>query len=159
MVAVAPKAARTSAIAGGVVAHARVVIDHGIDTRQNNVPEVRRLHVHHGNGVVPADRFGGDVFDLDIEQLHHGDVFGPRHLAKGANSGGLAVASEKGAQGHGAGDGIGVRVVLDENQQVVRLAQGFPQVLHILVLTGVLQFELGILAEEASDRDVLDAGG
>ena len=99
------------------------------------------------------------MFDLDVEQPHHGDVFGPRHLAKRADGGGLPVAPKEAAQRHGAGDGVGVRVVLDKNQQVVGLAQGFPQVLHVLVLAGMLQFELGVLAEEASDRDVFDAGG
>ena len=74
-----------------------------------------RLHIDQGNLVEVLELVGGDRLDLEVQQLDHPQVLGPRHRLQATNHRGLARPSQDGAQRQAAGHGIWVWVVVREN--------------------------------------------
>ena len=60
-----------------------MVVDDQVDARQQAV-EVVRLDVDGGDAVEAGELVGRDRFDLDVEQVGHPHVLGPRDALQGA---------------------------------------------------------------------------
>ena len=63
------------------------------------------------------------VLDLDVEQVRHPQVLGPRHALQRAEDGGRLRAAEDVAQRQAAGHRVRVRVVVQQDQHAVRVAK------------------------------------
>ena len=51
-----------------------MVIDDKIDAVEESA-KIMGLHIHHGDSVECVKLFGGDDFDLNVEQMQHALVF------------------------------------------------------------------------------------
>ena len=92
-------------------------------TRSIEAAEVVRLDVDHRDAVVFLERLGGDRLDVDVEQVDHPLVFRAGHALNRADDGGRLGAAQDVAQRQAAGHRIGVRIVVEHDQDPIRVAQ------------------------------------
>ncbi len=102
----------------------RVVVDDEVDLREvllqvEALLQERRLHVHHGHPVELVEGLGADLLDLDVEDLAHGHVLGARDGAEGAEGGRHPGAAEQRLEGQRRGDGVGIGVVLHQDEDAL----------------------------------------
>ena len=85
--------------------------------------EVVRLHVDGGDAGELGHRSAVEQLDLDVEQVGHPDVLGSGHPLERPDDGGRPGAVEQGAEGEAAGHRVGVRVVVQQNQDTVGVCE------------------------------------
>ena len=73
-----------------------MVIDHQVDVMQQP-RKVMRLDVNQRNLVERLELIRRDGLDLQIQQLHHPQVFGTRHALQAANNRRLLGSAQDGA--------------------------------------------------------------
>ena len=76
-----------------------------------------------------------DRFDVNVEEVRHPDVFGPRHTFERRNDGRRPCAVQDGAQRQAAGHGVGIGLVVQQDQNAV----GVGQIALILLHAGARQ--------------------
>jgi hypothetical protein len=99
-----------------------MMVDDQVDAI-DEAAEVVRLHVDHADAFVLADGLGRHDVDVNVQQVHHPEVFRPGHTLERADDGrGLRPAQDV-AQGEPAGHGVGVGVVVQHDQHAVGVAE------------------------------------
>ena len=119
---------------GRAVVHADVLVDsriarllgvmiddqvHAIDL----AAEVVRLHVHHRDAIEVCDVRRRHLLDVDVEQVHHPLVFRTRDPLERGDHGRLPVAAQHVAQRQAAGEGIGIGIVVQKDEDAVGVAE------------------------------------
>ena len=107
----------------------RVVVDHEIDL-VDEPREVVGLHVHHRDPIEPGEVLRPDRLDMDVEQVQHPEVLGPGHALDGADDGGGLRAAEQVPQGQPRRHGVGVRVVVQQDEHLVGVVEVPLELLH-----------------------------
>ena len=105
------------------------MVDDEIDVRQQ-ARKIMRLDVHQRDLVEVLEVFGFQRLNLEIEQLHHAEIFGSRHRLETSDHRRLPRAFQHGAQGKAAGHGIRIRIVVRQDQHPVRIVQIAQILLH-----------------------------
>ena len=113
----------------GVAGLLGVMVDHQVHA-VDLAREIVRLHVHHRHAVEVGQVGGRDDLDLDVEQAHHPQVLGPGHAVERRDHRRLAGAAQHRPQGQPAGHGIRVRVVVQEDDHLVGVAEEALVLLH-----------------------------
>jgi len=108
--------------------------------------------------IEAGERLGRDRFDVDVEQIHHPDVLGPRGADLRAEYRGLLRAAEHVAQGEAAGHRIGVGVVVKQDQNAIGVAEEPLVLLHPQACQRTAEFEQQRRPEELRDREVIHLG-
>ena len=116
-----------------------MVIDHQVDVRQQ-AGEVMRLHVHERDLVELLELLRRQRLDLEVEQLHHAQVFGPGHRLEAADHRGLPRAAQDRTQGEAAGHRVRIRVVVRQDQHAIRVVHVALILLHALARHRAAQF-------------------
>ena len=134
-----------------------VMVDDEVDAIDETA-EVVRLDVDHRDAVVFLERFGGDRLDVDVEQVDHPLVFRAGHALDRADDRGRLGAAQDVAQRQAAGHRIGVRIVVQHDQDPIGVAQIALVLLH--AGAGQRPAELGQQrhAEQFRHRQIGDVG-
>src|SRR5262249_10418242 len=91
-----------------------VMIDDEVDLF-GRVRKMRRLKVDDGDMMKALERAFRDLFDFDLQQFNHRDIFRPRDPTERPERGRLFVASENLTQGEAASNGVRVRIILKQD--------------------------------------------
>ena len=120
--------------------------------------EVVRLDVHHRDPVEVVHVRRCHDLDLNIEQVHHPLVLGPGDPLERGNDRRLPVAAEHVPQCQATGEGIGIGIVVEEDQDAIGVTEE-PLILLDLE-AGERAAELGEkwAAEEFRERQVIEFG-
>ena len=92
-----------------------MVIDDEVDFFRR-MRKVRRLQIDYGNPVELPDAGIRYFLNFDLQQLHHRDILRARDAAKRAERRRLPVAANHLAQSESAGNGVRIRIVLQQDQ-------------------------------------------
>ena len=87
------------------------------------VAEVVRLDIDRGHAVVVVERLGRHGFDVDVEQVGHANVLGTGHAPDRSDDGRGLGASEQVAQCQPAGHRVGVGIVVEQDEDPVRVGE------------------------------------
>ena len=98
-----------------------MVIDDEIDAVETG--EVVRLNVDHADAVEVFDGVRRDRLDVDVEQVRHPDVLGARHPLERRDDGGRPGAVQNRAQREPAGHGVGVGLVVQQDEDAIGVGQ------------------------------------
>jgi hypothetical protein len=82
-----------------------------------------RLDVHRRDAVETLERLGRDRLNLDVEQVGHPQVLGAGDALNGADDGRRLGAAQQVAQGQAARQGVRIRVVVQQNEDAVRVGE------------------------------------
>jgi hypothetical protein len=100
----------------------RVMVDHQVRAVEHSA-EVMGLHVHGRNPIETLERRGGDLLDLDVEHVRHAEVFRPRHALDGADDRRRLRAPQKVPQREAACQCVGIGIVVQQNQDAIRVRE------------------------------------
>ncbi len=117
-----------------------------------------RLHVDHGDAIEARKLLGADDFHLDIQQVLHPQVLGARGALKGRDHRSLLRAAQHVAQREPAGHGVRVRVVVQQNQHAIRIAEEPLILLDLQPRQRSAEFDEQRLPEEVRNRKIVDLG-
>src|SRR6267142_2733970 len=106
----------------------RVMIDHEIDFR-GRVGQMRRLKIHNRDAIEVPKALLCYFLYLDFQQLHHRNILGTGDAAVGTQRRALLVAAQNLTQRQAASNGIGIGIVLKQDQNRLRT---FEMRLHFL---------------------------
>src|SRR5690606_32360006 len=99
-----------------------MMVDVQVDTGKQ-AAEVVRLDVDRRDAAEGSEVFRGVRLDLDVEQIDHADVFRTRHAAHGPDDGGRLGAAQDVAQGQAGRHRVRVRLVVQEDQNLVGVGE------------------------------------
>ncbi len=85
--------------------------------------EVVRLHVDHRDAVVFLQAVDRDRLDVDVEQIDHPQVFRSGHTLNRADDRCRLGPAQNVAQREAAGHRIGIRVVVQQDQDAIGVAE------------------------------------
>ena len=106
----------------GVARLLGVVIDDQVHARQQ-AAEVVRLDVDRGDAIEGAELVRRQRLDLDVQQVGHPQVLGPRHALQRADDGGGARAAQHVPEREAGGHRVGVRLVVQQDQDAVGVGE------------------------------------
>ena len=134
-----------------------MVVDDEVDA-VDEAAEVVRLHVDHADAVELPDGLGRHDVDVNVEQVQHPEVFRTRHALERTDDGRRLRPAQDVAQREPAGHGIGVRIVVQHDQQTIGVAEVPLILLH--AGPGQRSAHLGHqrIAEQLGHREVGDVG-
>ena len=92
--------------------------------------EIVRLHVDGGNPLELVERRRRDRLDVDVEHVRHPQVLGPRHSLDGADDGRRLRPPQQVAQRQPAGERIGIRIVVQQDEDLVGVGEVALVLLH-----------------------------
>ena len=104
------------------------------------------------------DLLGGHHLDLEVEELEHPQVLGPRHAVHAADDRRLPRAAQDVAQRQTAGDGIGVGIVVQQDEDAIGVRQIPLILLDALTRHRSAQLDLQRRAGELGQRQAGDFG-
>ncbi len=81
------------------------------------------LHVNRGDALELREGLRGDGFDANVEEIRHSQVLWTGDALEGAENRCRPCAMEQVAQRQTARQGVGVRVVVEENQHAVGVCE------------------------------------
>ena len=99
-----------------------VMVDHQVDA-VDRAAEVVRLHVHHRDPIELLDLLGREDLDVDVEQVHHPLVLRPRDALQRRDDRRLLGCGAGRAQRQAAGHRVGIRIVVQEDEDAVGVAE------------------------------------
>ena len=82
-----------------------------------------RLHVDGGDPLEVLQRRGRDLLDLDVEHVRHPQVLRPRHALDRADDRRGLGAPQQVAQREPAGQRVGIRIVVQEDEDAVGVGE------------------------------------
>ena len=128
-----------------------MVIDHqvGLELGRQLVVAGARLGVHQGETLVALEAQVADVADLEVQAAHHLAVLGAADDAAVGGGGALLErAAQQVAEQDGRGEGVGIGVVVRQDEPALALASFPPEALrqHGEPLAGGLRDHRWILA-------------
>jgi len=114
---------RTDVLEGRAVSGSLgVVVDDQVDLADETA-EVMRLHIDGGDAVEAGEGLMIQRFHVDVEQVRHSEILRSGDTLKRADDGGGLGPVEEVAQGQAAGHRIWIGVVVQQNQDTVRVRQ------------------------------------
>ena len=99
-----------------------------------------------------------DRFDVDVEQVRHPQVFGPRHPLERRNHSGRPRAVQDGAQREAAGHRIRIGLVVQQDQDAIGVSQIALILLHTRARQGAAELGEERRFEEL-DRERYETSG
>jgi hypothetical protein len=118
--------------------------------------EIVGLHVDHGDTVEAGEVAGLDDLHLDVEQVLHAQVFGPRGALQRADDRGLLRAAKNVAQRQAARHRVGIGIVVEQNQHAIGVAEEPLILLHFEPSERAAEFDEQRLTEEIGDGEIVD---
>ena len=100
----------------------RVVVDDQVDPVEQSA-EVVRLHVDRRDAIELRQRFRGQRLDLDVEEVGHAQVLRAGDAVEGSDDGRRLRAMQEVAEGEAAGEGVRIGIVVQEDQDAVRVGE------------------------------------
>ncbi len=99
-----------------------MMVDHEIDAREE-LAEVVRLHVDRRDAVEAGELGRRDRLHLDVEQVGHPDVLGPRDSLERRDDGGRPRPAQDVAKGETSGQRVRVGLVVEQDQDAVGIRE------------------------------------
>ena len=134
-----------------------VMVDDQTDA-VDRAAEVVRLHVHHRDPIERLDLLQRDDLDVDVEQVHHPLVLRPRHALQRRDDGRLPVAVQHRAERQAAGHRVGIRIVVQEDEHPVGVAEESLILLDAEAGEGAAELGEKRTAEELGEGQVIELG-
>ena len=134
-----------------------MMIDDQVDA-VDGAAEVVRLHVHHGDAVEVGELRRRDDLDVDVEQVHHPLVLGPGDALQRRDDRRLLGAAQHVAQRQAAGHRVGIRIVVQEDEDAVGVAEEALILLDLEAGEGAAELGEQRPAEQLRERQVVQLG-
>jgi hypothetical protein len=115
-----------------------------------------RLDVHERDPIEGLDLLSDHHLNLQIEQLEHAQVLGPRDAVHATNDRCLTRAAEDVAQREAAGNGVRVRIVVEEDEDAVGVGEEALILLNALASDGTSELDEQRRAGEFGQREARD---
>ena len=117
-----------------------------------------RLDVDGGDAIEVGEVGRAHRLDLDVEQVLHPDVLGPGDVLHGADDRRRLVAPQQGAQRQAAGHGVRIRIVVQQDQDAIRVFEVALVLLDAGAGEGAAEGDGEGGADELGEREIGDVG-
>jgi hypothetical protein len=134
-----------------------MMIDHQVDLRQQP-REVVWLHVDERDPIEAFHLRCRQYLDLQVQQLQHAQVLGAGHAVHAPDDGGLSGAAQDVAQRKPAGDGIRIRIVVQQDEDAIRIRHIALILLHALPIDRASELDLQRRTREFRQREAVHFG-
>jgi hypothetical protein len=142
---------------GAVAGLLGMMVDDQIDAI-DLAAEVVWLDIHHRHPVVVGDVPRRDDLDVNVEQVQHPQILGPRHALDRCDDRGLLVPAQDVAQGQAAGKGVGIGIVVQEDEHALRVAHEALILLDLQARQRAAELGQQRTAKQLRQRKVVELG-